>query len=172
MNESLSALPVPSDVGVLHVVVTGDAVAAVVWDRSLPGVKVAAGAARAFAHAERATDGVHPVADLAACAVLDVIAGRVPACVPVSPPGTAFQRGVWEALATVPAGQTVTYAQLARMVGAPAAVRAVASAVATNPVPLLIACHRVVPAGGGVGGYSGGPTVKERLLRIEQARRV
>ena len=82
--------------------------------------------------------------------------------------GTPFQRRVWQALREIPYGRTITYGELARRVGAPGASRAVGSANGRNPFPLIIPCHRVVAAGGKLGGYSGGgPEVKQRLLEHE-----
>lgn len=82
---------------------------------------------------------------------------------------TSFQRRVLEALRAVPPGETVTYGQLAERVGRPGAARAVGGAVAANPVPVVVPCHRVVAADGGLGGYSGGrgAETKARLLRAE-----
>jgi AraC family transcriptional regulator of adaptative response/methylated-DNA-[protein]-cysteine methyltransferase len=81
--------------------------------------------------------------------------------------GTAFARRVWRALTELGPGQTATYAQIARAIGRPGAARAVGSACAANPVALAIPCHRVVPAGGGTGGYRWGAERKRRLLAGE-----
>jgi AraC family transcriptional regulator, regulatory protein of adaptative response / methylated-DNA-[protein]-cysteine methyltransferase len=83
--------------------------------------------------------------------------------------GTAFQLRVWQALGTIPAGQTLTYAQLATRLGQPSAVRAVAQACGANPVAVAIPCHRVVRTGGGLGGYRWGIELKDKLLRREGA---
>jgi AraC family transcriptional regulator of adaptative response/methylated-DNA-[protein]-cysteine methyltransferase len=80
---------------------------------------------------------------------------------------TAFQWQVWNALAAIPYGETRSYADVARTVGRPRAARAVARACATNPVALAIPCHRVVPAGGGTGGYRWGAARKKALLARE-----
>jgi len=83
--------------------------------------------------------------------------------------GTPFQRAVWEELLRIPYGATCTYAELARAVGRPAAVRAVGAANGANPVPLVVPCHRVVATGGKLGGYGGGLPLKARLLALEGA---
>ncbi|MDR1027016.1 MAG: MGMT family protein [Rickettsiales bacterium] len=83
-------------------------------------------------------------------------------------PGTDFQRSVWRGLTTIPRGETITYGELARRIGRPRAVRAVANAVGKNPCAPEIPCHRVL-AKNGIGGYSGpgGIATKLRLLREE-----
>jgi len=82
--------------------------------------------------------------------------------------GTPFQRRVWEALLLIPPGETRTYLQVALAIGAPHSARAVANACAANRLALLVPCHRVVPAGGGVGGYRWGADWKGALLAAEQ----
>lgn len=89
---------------------------------------------------------------------------------PLDPAGSAFQLRVWEVLKAIPAGQTRTYRQLAADLGDPKAVRAVARACATNPVSLLIPCHRVVKTDGGLAGYRWGVERKRRLLALEGSR--
>ena len=83
---------------------------------------------------------------------------------PLAPEGTPFRRRVWEALLTIPYGETVTYGELAQRLGT--APRAVGSAVGRNPVSILIPCHRVVGSGG-LTGYAGGLERKRALLEIE-----
>lgn len=87
--------------------------------------------------------------------------------VPLDVQGTAFQWTVWKALRAIPLGETRTYAALAREIGRPTAARAVARACATNPVAVVVPCHRVVPAAGGPGGYRWGAARKQALLRLE-----
>jgi AraC family transcriptional regulator of adaptative response/methylated-DNA-[protein]-cysteine methyltransferase len=87
---------------------------------------------------------------------------------PIDVQATAFQWKVWRALQRIPYGQTRAYAEVARSIGKPTAARAVARACATNPVCLVVPCHRVVPATGGTGGYRWGAQRKERLLATEQ----
>lgn len=88
----------------------------------------------------------------------------------VAPSGTPFQLRVWRALRGVQAGTTVSYAALAAAAGAPAAVRAVGTAMGANPIWIVQPCHRVVRADGSLGGYAGGLEVKEWLLAHEGAR--
>jgi AraC family transcriptional regulator of adaptative response/methylated-DNA-[protein]-cysteine methyltransferase len=86
---------------------------------------------------------------------------------PLDVRGTAFQQRVWQALRAVPAGQTVSYQQIARQIGAPKAVRAVAQACGANALAVVIPCHRVVRTGGAVSGYSWGVERKRALLQRE-----
>ncbi len=81
--------------------------------------------------------------------------------------GTAFQQRVWAALREVPAGKTRTYGEIALSLGQPGASRAVGAACGANPIPLLVPCHRVVAAGGKLGGFSGGLSWKKLLLARE-----
>lgn len=92
-----------------------------------------------------------------------------PLAVTVAEEGTGFQRAVWAALRTIPAGRPLTYTALAAAAGRPLAVRAAGRGCATNRVSLFVPCHRVVPAGGGVGGFLWGSAVKEALLAHERA---
>lgn len=89
---------------------------------------------------------------------------------PLSPKGTVFQRRVWDALLTIPYGETWSYLQLARAAGNPKACRAVGGANGKNPIMIIIPCHRVIAADGGLGGYTGGLHIKTALLELEQAR--
>jgi AraC family transcriptional regulator of adaptative response/methylated-DNA-[protein]-cysteine methyltransferase len=89
--------------------------------------------------------------------------------VPLDLVGTAFQQKVWRALREVPAGETVTYAELARRIGAPRAARAVGSACGKNPVAVAVPCHRAVRDDGGLGGYRWGVARKRALLERERA---
>ena len=90
--------------------------------------------------------------------------------VPVDVRGTVFQRKVWEALRSIPAGETRTYKEIARSIGAPDAVRAVGSACGANPVALLVPCHRALRTDGGLGGYAWGLKRKKRLLELERRK--
>ena len=90
--------------------------------------------------------------------------------VEVDTAGTPFQEKVWQALRRIPAGRTISYAELARAVGSPSAVRAVAGANARNPVSIVVPCHRVIAADGKLAGYGGGVPRKAWLLVHEGAR--
>jgi methylated-DNA-[protein]-cysteine S-methyltransferase len=87
---------------------------------------------------------------------------------PLDLAGTPFQRRVWAALLDIPFGTTVTYTELARAVGRPDIVRAVAAAVGRTPVPIVVPCHRVVGADGALTGYGGGLGRKRALLALER----
>jgi len=83
--------------------------------------------------------------------------------------GTEFELAVYRELQRIPYGGTATYSEVARAVGRPKAFRAVGNANAANPLPLVIPCHRVVAAGGKLGGYGGGLPMKKQLLAMERA---
>jgi methylated-DNA-[protein]-cysteine S-methyltransferase len=89
---------------------------------------------------------------------------------PLAPHGSAFQQRVWNALRAIPAGETRSYGDLARQLGS--AARAIGQANGANPIPLLIPCHRVVAAGGALGGYSGGEGPPTKLWLLNHERRL
>ena len=82
--------------------------------------------------------------------------------------GSDFQKSVWAALRQLPYGSTCSYSELASQIGRDSAVRAVATANAANALMMIIPCHRVIAANGGLGGYAGGLPLKKRLLALEQ----
>lgn len=82
--------------------------------------------------------------------------------------GTEFQRIVWDALCLIPYGSTISYGEVARRIGRPAAVRAVGGANHANPVAIVVPCHRVIGSNGKLVGYGGGLDIKERLLALER----
>ncbi len=102
--------------------------------------------------------------------IVDAIAGRPGADVPLDVRGSQFQRRIWDALCKIPLGETRSYGEVAQQVGSPGAARAVGRACATNPVPILVPCHRVVRSDGGLGGFLGGVQRKRELLRNEQTQ--
>lgn len=82
--------------------------------------------------------------------------------------GTPFQRKVWRALQKIPYGQTRSYQWIADTIGNPQAVRAIGNANAKNPFSLVIPCHRIIRKDGGIGGYTGGISIKRQLLSLER----
>lgn len=88
---------------------------------------------------------------------------------PLAPDGTAFQQRVWDELQRIPLGQTLSYRQLAQRLGDVNATRAVGRANATNPIPIIVPCHRVIGSNGSLTGYAGGLDRKLRLLELEDA---
>ena len=129
---------------------------------------------------ERALAQEYPAAAIAAdegslsrwtTEILAHLAGRRPRLdLPLDVQATAFQWQVWEALRAIPYGETRTYGDIAKAIGRPRAVRAVARACATNPVALAIPCHRVVSTGGGASGYRWGVQRKKMILARERDR--
>lgn len=116
----------------------------------------------------RVVDGEHACLDRLQVELDEYFDGRrTEFQIPLHLVGTPFQVRVWQALLQVPYGTTITYAQQARMVGNPAAVRAVAVANGRNRLPILVPCHRVIGADGSLTGYSGGVERKAELLRLE-----
>ena len=118
---------------------------------------------RRAAPTSRDAAGVHD-------ALVAYFAGDIDALdsIAVAPQGTSFRQRVWKELREVRAGSTVSYGELAARVGAPGAARAVGTANATNPICLVIPCHRVVRAGGALGGYAFGLERKQWLLAHEE----
>lgn len=88
---------------------------------------------------------------------------------PLSPVGTEFQVKVWTTLASIPYGETISYAQLATRIGKPSAMRAVGAANGRNPLPIVLPCHRVIGADGALTGFGGGLPTKQFLLKLEGA---
>jgi methylated-DNA-[protein]-cysteine S-methyltransferase len=162
---TLGTIEVPSPMGGITLVLRGAALCALAFTDGFP--RVAGVLRRRFGEVALGPaddpDGVvdrlarYFAGDLAA---LDAIA--------VDPGGTPFQCAVWAALRTVPAGRTISYRDLARAIGAPAAVRAVGAANGANPVGIVIPCHRAVGADGSLTGYGGGLERKRWLLAHER----
>jgi methylated-DNA-[protein]-cysteine S-methyltransferase len=90
---------------------------------------------------------------------------------PLAPPGTAFQAQVWRALLKIPFGDTRSYGQLARAIRRPSASRAVGAANGSNPIAIIVPCHRVIGSSGALTGYGGGLEMKRWLLAHEAGRR-
>lgn len=154
----------PSPLGPLLVAGTDQGLCAAAFE---PG-DAGAALARSYPHAELVED---PAAVAAwADAINAYLRGdSLRLDLPLDLEGTAFQRRVWAELCGIPRGQTITYGQLAQAIGRPEAARAVARACASNPVALVIPCHRVIAAGGGLRGYRWGLERKKALLQLEGA---
>jgi methylated-DNA-[protein]-cysteine S-methyltransferase len=86
---------------------------------------------------------------------------------PLALEGTPFQISVWERLREIPFGETISYGELARRIGQPNAARAVGLANGSNPIPIIVPCHRVIGSNGKLVGYGGGLEIKEKLLALE-----
>ncbi|MDP3236224.1 MAG: methylated-DNA--[protein]-cysteine S-methyltransferase [Myxococcales bacterium] len=157
-NESLFRLTRPSPIGELTLVAT---------DAALVGLFMEAHASEPLiAEAEA---GRTPVLKTVSAQLDDYFAGRRERFdVPLAPRGTAFQTSVWAVLQRIPFGVTWSYAQVARALGRPKAVRAVGAANGRNPISLIIPCHRVIGADGSLTGYGGGLPRKRWLLAHEK----
>jgi len=113
-------------------------------------------------------EGEHPVLERTKAQLQDYFAGtRREFDLPLAPQGTPFQCAAWMALASIPYGQTISYAEQAARIGKPAAVRAIGAANGRNPISIVLPCHRVIGTNGALTGYGGGLPVKEFLLRLE-----
>ena len=168
MGESLATTEVESPIGVLRVAATAQGVVRIEFPRG--------GGSGFRGWLKRAVPDAEPVETLPA---LQQVRGELAAYfggelerfeTPLDLRGTGFQRDVWEALRRIPYGETRTYAQVAADVDRPRAYRAVGLANGANPVPLVVPCHRVIAAGGKLGGFGGGLDTKRKLLALEQAR--
>lgn len=114
-------------------------------------------------------EGFSPVIQRAKVQMEEYFAGRRQVFdIPLLFTGSDFQNMVWTELMRIPYGTTVSYAELARRIGKPNAVRAVANANACNPISLFVPCHRVIGSGGTLVGYGGGLEVKRALLTLEK----
>jgi methylated-DNA-[protein]-cysteine S-methyltransferase len=154
---------IPSPVGRLTLVSCGDMLAAVLWEQDRPG-RVRLG--------ELKESGTHPVLVEAERQLQEYFAGeRREFALPLDFRGTDFQCRVWQALRTIPYGETRSYGDIAGQIGSPKAVRAVGAANGKNPLSIIAPCHRVIGANGSLTGFAGGLDVKQRLLEMEKAAR-
>lgn len=150
-----------SPVGTLTLVASDAGLAAVLWEDDDPS-RVGPGAL--------AEDTRHPVLRQAQQELEEYFAGkRRTFSVQLDPSGTQFQNKVWNALRTIPFGETRSYGQIADQIGSRKAVRAVGAANGRNPIPIIVPCHRVIGADGTLTGFAGGLENKARLLALEGA---
>lgn len=111
----------------------------------------------------------HPLLASVKRCLKKILSGRQPEQFPEMDlsAGTPFQQSVWQEMLKIPMGQTLTYGEIAENLNNPGAVRAVGMACGANPIPVIIPCHRVLAAGGKIGGFSSGLEWKYQLLKIE-----
>ena len=151
-----------SPVGKLTLVASSEGLAGILWENDRPDrvrLKI------------DARDDRHPVLVEAERQLGEYFGGQRKAfALKLDLAGTAFQRKVWNALLTIPFGETRSYAQIARQIGSPAAVRAVGAANGKNPVSIVAPCHRVIGSTGKLTGFAGGLEVKAQLLTLEGAK--
>lgn len=161
MTETLHRIVVDSPVGALTLVASPRGLRHVEWFRE-GGDNTAAGI--------DAVDGPDPAGHLArAASELDeyFVGARVEFTVPLDPVGTPFQLEAWQALCTIPYGETVSYGEQARRLGDVGKARAVGAANGRNPIPIIIPCHRVIGSNGSLTGFGGGLETKAWLLSHE-----
>ena len=154
---------VDSPVGRLTLVASGKGLAAILWENDRPG--------RVQLDVE-AEDTRHPVLVETGRQLEEYFAGRRQVFdVTLDMTGTPFQRKVWNALLTIPFGETRSYREIAEQIGTPRAVRAVGAANGRNPISIVTPCHRVVGSNGALTGFAGGLDAKAHLLALEGANR-
>ena len=110
----------------------------------------------------------HSVLDLAEKQLHEYFSGkRLDFTIPLAPCGTPFQKKAWSALRKIPYGKTISYGEQAKRIGNPKAVRAIGGANGKNPIGIIVPCHRVVGADGSLTGFTGGLSIKKKLLELE-----
>lgn len=160
MTDTIYRTEVASPLGDLVILTSERGVIAVVWPED--------GRAESTDHA-----ATNSIGQEAAQQLSEYFAGeRTRFDLPLDLRGTEFQIQVWESLATIPFGQTVSYAEQAERMGRPSAVRAVAAANGKNPVSIVLPCHRVIGSDGSLTGYAAGLDIKRWLLAHEGSRAV
>jgi methylated-DNA-[protein]-cysteine S-methyltransferase len=153
---------VKSPVGELKLVASNDGLGAILWENEDP---------RRFWLNIVAEDKNHPVLRETERQLKEYFAGRRKVFdLKLDFAGTTFQKKVWQALLTIPFGETRTYGQIAKQIGKPKAVRAVGAANGRNPISIVAPCHRVIGSTGDLTGFAGGLEAKAHLLGLEGAR--
>ncbi|HUQ05692.1 MAG TPA: methylated-DNA--[protein]-cysteine S-methyltransferase [Kofleriaceae bacterium] len=160
MTTELVSRMMPSPIGPLRLVARADALVAIDFPDHDGGIEA------------RPIRAPHPILDQAREELDAYFAGkRNTFTVPLAAEGTPFQQQVWDALVTIPFGETWSYGQLARAIRRPSASRAVGAANGRNPLPIIVPCHRVIGASGSLVGFGGGLPTKKWLLAHEQGQR-
>ncbi|QOW47068.1 MULTISPECIES: methylated-DNA--[protein]-cysteine S-methyltransferase [Acinetobacter] len=155
----LAYMEMPSPVGVLKLVATDTALVAVLWENEDP---------KRVRLAELIENTQHPILLETQKQLNEYFAGqRQKFDVPLDFEGTEFQQKVWQALLTIPFGETRSYKDIAEQIGNVKAVRAVGAANGKNPISIIAPCHRVVGANGKLVGFAGGLENKDVLLKLE-----
>lgn len=151
---------IPSPIGRLRVIASDTAIVGIRFEHGRDGARNdLPGDERCSALIDRAREQLD-----------EYFAGkRVGFDLPLAPQGTEFQQRVWKKLLDIRYGETTTYGALARALGAPKACRAVGLANGSNPIPIVIPCHRVIGANGALTGFGGGLPIKRALLELESA---
>ena len=156
---SLAYKVIDSPVGKLKLVASDAGLVAVLWENDKPNrVRLS----------DLTESANHPILTQAERQLTDYFAGkRKEFSVPLDMRGTPFQKNVWEALLSIPFGETRSYGQLAKQLGNPGAMRAVGAANGKNPISIVVPCHRVIGTNGKLTGFAGGLKTKEHLLKLE-----
>ena len=155
----LAFMEIPSPVGILELVATENALVAVLWENENP---------KRVRLAELIEQVDHPILLETQKQLREYFAGtRQQFDLPLDFEGTVFQKKVWQALLSIPFGETRSYRDIAEQVGNIKAVRAVGAANGKNPISIIAPCHRVVGVNGKLVGFAGGLNNKEILLRLE-----
>jgi methylated-DNA-[protein]-cysteine S-methyltransferase len=164
-----STATIPTPVGELLLVAAGDSLVRIAFDVEDHDLVLADLAPRLGARILRVE---HPVLELARTQLDSYFAGELATFdlpLDLQLAKGPFRRHVLECLTSITAGETRTYAELAALAGRPTAVRAAGSGCATNPIPIVVPCHRILRSGGDLGGYLGGPSRKRWLLDHERS---
>ena len=160
----LSTTIIASPVGALTLVASDAGLVAVLWENDDP---------RRVKLGETIRNAAHPVLVRACAELAEYFAGeRQEFTVPLDFRGTDFQKCVWNALLTIPFGETRSYGEIARQIGQPTASRAVGAANGRNPISIIAPCHRVIGSTGRLIGFAGGLAAKEILLARERGPRL
>jgi methylated-DNA-[protein]-cysteine S-methyltransferase len=152
-----------SPVGLLQLITTDKGLTAVLWENDDP---------HRVRRADASENKTHPVLVAARSQLARYFDGQIMGfSVPLALEGTEFQMRVWQALLTIPYGETRSYGEIARQIGQPTASRAVGAANGKNPVSIIVPCHRVIGGTGKLVGFAGGLSIKARLLELEHRQR-
>lgn len=150
--------PVNSPLGTLHLIANARALVALLWERDY----------RRHAAIGALARGPHPILDAAQAQLTEYFVGhRRRFDLPIELVGTPFQRRAWATLQTIPYGETISYGAQAKAMGDARKARAVGGANGKNPISIIVPCHRVIGADGGLTGFGGGLEQKARLLKLE-----